>query len=280
MSNLNFGICSWKTAPKRAVNFEVAPEVTKLTYPKVNQGQALKRVPLYAKRPKKPIAKMRKMNVTTISMKKLDHLVKEAHSNDMKLKTTHMAIDNDILKLCTKLNQGLKYAKSKCDLHSAIMKLKMLRAPTHGFEKKTTSIPLQRHPLTPSFTPGERLLEDNLESMEELKNMLEMLDSKHGSWHEKFPEYDLENFTIMDQYGVVHSSPCFYMDANGRSHDTAQVYVTDWGIIHDTLRLNQASSRHHCRYVGHSQNVVNADLGHQYAIILQVDHLKLPPQHQ
>jgi hypothetical protein len=130
------------------------------------------------------------------------------------------------------------------------------RLPVHGFVtvRRPPKVPLQSRSKTPSFVPGERLIKENLQNMEEMKKVVEMLANKHGDWLKKFPEYNIENFTIMDQYGVVHNSPCQYIDSHGRSHATPQVYMSDSGIIHDTLELNKASSRHRCGYVGHNRH--------------------------
>ncbi len=121
----NFGICSWKTVPKRAVSFEVTPEVSKLTYPNISQGQALMRMKCCFKRPKKLI-KPRKciMIVNNISMTKLDWLLNKVYSNDFKLKMTNMVIKDGIEKLKMKLNQAITYTRNKRDLHWRLQNFK------------------------------------------------------------------------------------------------------------------------------------------------------------
>ena len=48
--------------------------------------------------------------------------------------------------------------------------------------------------------------------LSDMKQTLERLADKHGNWTDKFAEYKIENFTIIDSYGVVHNSLTQYID--------------------------------------------------------------------
>jgi hypothetical protein len=50
--------------------------------------------------------------------------------------------------------------------------------------------------------------------------MLENIEKRYINWNDKFTDYKIENFTILDQYGVVHASPTQYLDEFGRVHNT------------------------------------------------------------
>ena len=66
----------------------------------------------------------------------------------------------------------------------------------------------------------ERLNEEQSQNIEELKNILENIEKKYTNWIDKFTGYKIENFTILDQYRVVHHSSTQYLDELGRVHDT------------------------------------------------------------
>lgn len=99
----------------------------------------------------------------------------------------------------------------------------------------------------------ERLIEAQSNTMKDLQDMLEKVAKRYGNWIEKFPEYSIQNFTFIDNYGVVHNSPAQYVDKHGQVHDKPLQFLMEDGIVHDTLALKRASSHHHCRYVGHTR---------------------------
>jgi hypothetical protein len=78
------------------------------------------------------------------------------------------------------------------------------------------------------------------------------IGKRYTNWSDKFTDYKIENFTILDQYGVVHDSPTQYLDELGRVHNTPLQYVSDNGIIYDDLLLKCPHRYHHCRYIGHA----------------------------
>jgi len=82
--------------------------------------------------------------------------------------------------------------------------------------------------------------------LSDMKQTLERLADKHGNWTDKFAEYKIENFTIIDSYGVVHKSPTQHIDTQGR-------VMTACGTIHYSLTLSLVSERHQCCFVGHTR---------------------------
>jgi hypothetical protein len=66
----------------------------------------------------------------------------------------------------------------------------------------------------------ERLNEEKSQNIEEQKHILENIGKRYTNWSDKFMDYKIENFTILDQYGVVHHSPIQYLDEFGRFHNT------------------------------------------------------------
>jgi len=95
-----------------------------------------------------------------------------------------------------------------------------------------------------SFQHGEWLLHEQSAVLSDLKQTLERLADKHGSWTDKFAEYKVENFSIIDSSGVVHNSPTQYIDTQGRVNDTPLHYMTACSTIHDSLTLSPVSERH------------------------------------
>ncbi len=55
----------------------------------------------------------------------------------------------------------------------------------------------------------------------------------------------------MDHYGVVHNSPCQFIDPHGRKHDNALHYFNDTGTIHENLHLPKPKQHRRCQFIGH-----------------------------
>jgi hypothetical protein len=79
ISNSDFGICNWNTIPWREVNFEVAPKEDKSTYPRMNYGH--RNNEHRQTQQKKNLG----TNVNTIPMTKLNKLLNDISSKDLKL---------------------------------------------------------------------------------------------------------------------------------------------------------------------------------------------------
>lgn len=52
----------------------------------------------------------------------------------------------------------------------------------------------------------------------------------------------------MDHYGVVHNSPCQFIDPHGRKHDNPLHFINDTGTIHENLFLPKPKQH---QFIGH-----------------------------
>jgi len=249
--NSDFGICNWNTIPRWEVNFEVAPKEDKSNYSRMNYSHRNN------ERRQTQQKKNLGTNVNTIPLTKLNKLLNDISSKDLKLRQITHDMKQEIQALKTKLMHRIKLAQVKQSLHMALMHQMLSRLPKTGYMHSghQARSPLQRNmnSMKKSFQHGERLLHEQSAILSDMKQTLERLADKHGSWTDKFADYKVENFTIIDSYGVVHNSPTQYVDTQGRVHNTLLQYMTACGTIHDSLTLSPVSARHHCRFVGHTR---------------------------
>jgi len=82
------------------------------------------------------------------------------------------------------------------------------------------------------------LNKEQSQNIEELKHILEAVEKKQGKWSENLTHYKLENFAILDQYGVAQGSLTQYINETGCMHEIP---------LH-------SSNCHHCRLVGHARH--------------------------
>jgi len=235
----------------KEVNFEVAPKDSEMTY--LKRGNDIKK----AKKKRRAKKEERSEYATTISMTKLDKLINEMISQQVKLQDININSKLEIKKIKEQLTEGIRITRIQRTLHHKLRHHVISRLPSTRYTH--TNGPMNQHnPLRNKAINGinklmqqERLVEEQSKNIQELQHMLETIEEKHGNWSDKFSEYKIENFTIIDTYGVVHDCSTQYVDEHGRIHDTPLQYITEDGILHANLFLNRPSKHHHCRLVGH-----------------------------
>jgi len=228
----NFGICVPTIPKKKEVNFKATPKESELTYRRIGDCQQRNSGKM-KKNKKKSLA-----DVNTIKMTKLDRIINELISQDIKIQKIKIDNEADVRKLKECLAQGLKIAEIKCALHERLTWQITSRLP---FTKlpRAVDLPLQNHVNKPNNAEKamkmvleyERLNEEQSENIGELKHVLEAVEKKHAKWSQKFTHYKLENFTILDQYGVARSSSTQYLGKFGCMHETPLHFMSDIGIV-------------------------------------------------
>ncbi len=194
-------------------------------------------------------------------MTKLDKIINELISQDIKIQKINIDNEADIRELKECLAQWLKIAQINRLLHEKLTWQITSRLP---FTKLPCIVNLPLQPnvgkqanadkAMKTVLENERLNQKQSENIGEWKHTLEEVEKKHGKWSQKFTEYKVENFTILDQYGVAHSSLTQYIDELGRMHKTPLHFMSDIGIVHDDLSLKNVSDCCHCQFIGHAHH--------------------------
>jgi hypothetical protein len=156
------------------------------------------------------------INVNTIPMTKLNKILNDISSKDLKLWQITHDTKQEIQALKNKLMHGIKLTQVKQNLHMALTHHMLSRLPKTGYmhsgHQAHSPLQCKTNSMKKSFQHGERLLHEQSAILSDMKQTLEKLMGKHGNWTDKFADYKVGNFTINDSYGVVHNSLTQYID--------------------------------------------------------------------
>ena len=113
---------------RREVNFEVAPKDTTKTYPKIKNGA--KKVNHQLKKKNKTKSNN---DVDTISMPKLDKIIRELISKQIKLHDMKVKSEQEIKKIRKQLEHGIRITQLQQLLHHKLRRHLVSRLPYTGF---------------------------------------------------------------------------------------------------------------------------------------------------
>jgi hypothetical protein len=156
-----------------------------------------------------------------MTMTELEKIMNELNGQEITLQEIKTNTELEIKKLTERLAQGIKLTNMRRISHEKLRRYVNSRMPLI-LTTTAPNLPLQNKvdKAVKTIQEYERLNEEKSQNIEEQKHILENIGKRYTNWSDKFMDYKIENFTILDQYGVVHHSPIQYLDEFGRFHNT------------------------------------------------------------